>query len=187
MTRINLLPWREQRRKELRRQFVSTSIGAAILMGVIIVYIHLYIGVQISAQNERNDFLKQQISVVDKKISEITELEAEKKGLLSRMEIIQELQGRRPGVVHLFDELAKAVPTGIYLIGVKQNGNKLIIKGVAQSNARVSALMRNMDETPWFESPRLEVIEIEKQGKSRKSQFTLHVTQTSPSNEVDEL
>lgn len=179
MTRINLLPWREQRRKEQQRQFISVAAGAVILMGMIILYVHLHIGAQISDQDERNGFLKQQIAEVDKKIKEIDSLEAEKKSLLARMEIIQELQTRRPGIVRLFDEMARRVPSGIYLTEFTQKGDSFLVKGVAQSNARVSALMRNLDESEWFAEPRLEVVEVDKKKRSHYSQFTLHVKQAT--------
>jgi type IV pilus assembly protein PilN len=179
MTRINLLPWREIQRKEKQRQFASIAIGAVILMSMIILYIHMYIGGQIKAQNARNDYLKSEIASVDKKIKEIQELESEKKNLLSRMNVIQQLQGKRPEIVHLFYELMRNVPSGIYLTGVAQKGSSLVIDGVAQSNARVSAFMRNLDMTDWLENPRLEVIQSAKgKGAEHTSTFKLHVQQT---------
>ena len=181
MTRINLLPWREMRRKEKQRQFVSIAVGAVILAGVIILYVHLHIGSMINAQNTRNDYLKGEIKQVENKIKEIQTLEAEKKSLLARMDVIQQLQSRRPEIVHLFYELMRNVPSGIYLTKVTQNGSAITIDGMAQSNARVSAFMRNLDLSDWLEDPKLEVIKVEKNKKSlgRASNFTLHVTQAS--------
>jgi len=179
MTRINLLPWREMLRKEKQRQFVSVAIGAVVLAGMIVLLIHLNFGAQIKAQNARNDYLKSEIAGVEKKIKEIQTLESEKKNLLARMNVIQQLQSKRPEIVHLFYELMRNVPSGIYLTSVQQKGSALSIEGVAQSNARVSAFMRNLDLTDWLENPRLEVIQASKaKGEERTSTFKLHVQQT---------
>lgn len=181
MTRINLLPWRETLRAEKQRQFISIAVGAVILMGAMVFYVHLHIGGMISAQNARNDFLKKEITKVESKIKEIKAIEAEKAGLLARMDIIQQLQGRRPEIVHLFYELMRNVPSGIYLTSVEQKGSSLVIKGIAQSNARVSAFMRNLEISDWLEDPQLEVIQVQKKkGQARSSTFTLHVKQASP-------
>lgn len=181
MTRINLLPWRETLRAERQRQFISIAVGAVILTGVLVFYVHLHIGGMINAQNVRNDFLKKEITQVESKIKEIKALEAEKAGLLARMDIILQLQGRRPEIVHLFYELMRNVPSGIYLTSVTQQESSLVIKGIAQSNARVSAFMRNIDVSDWLEDPRLEVIQVNKSnGRGRSSTFTLHVRQANP-------
>lgn len=178
MTRINLLPWRETLRKEKQRQFASIAIGAVVLMGLIVLYIHLYIGSQIKAQNARNDYLKKEIAGVEEKIKEIRTLESEKKALLSRMNVIQQLQTKRPEIVHVFYEIMRNVPSGIYLTGIHQKGTALEIEGVAQSNARVSAFMRNLALTDWLKEPRLEVIQANKaKGETRTSTFKLHVQQ----------
>jgi len=180
MTQINLLPWRETIRKEKQRQFVSVAVGAVLLMGAIIFYVHLHFGGQIDAQNERNVFLKKEISKVEAKIKEIRALEAEKASLLARMGVIQQLQGRRPEIVHIFYDLMRNVPSGIYLTSVKQKGTSIVIEGVAQSNARVSTLMRNLNATDWMEDPRLEVIQVDKaKRRVRASKFKLHVKQAS--------
>jgi len=177
MTRINLLPWRETLRKEKQRQFVSIAISAVVLMVVIILYIHLHIGSQIKAQNARNDYLKNEIASVENKIKEIKTLETEKKNLLSRMNVIQQLQGKRPEIVHLFYEVMKNVPPGIYLTAITQKGTALEIDGVAQSNTRISAFMRNLALTEWLKDPRLEVIKAQKGKDARTSTFKLHVQQ----------
>ncbi len=178
MTRINLLPWRETQRKEKQRQFISVAVSAIVLMGMILLYIHLHIGSQIKAQNARNDYLKKEIASVENKIKEIRALETQKKNLLSRMNVIQQLQGKRPEIVHLFYEIMKNVPTGIYLLSISQNGSTLEIDGIAQSNTRISAFMRNLALTDWLKDPRLEVIKAQKdQGSVRTSSFKLYVQQ----------
>ncbi len=178
MTRINLLPWRETLRRERRQRFYSMAGGAAAAMAVIVLGIHLYVGGLISDQNQRNHFLKTEISHVEKKISEIKSLESEKQKLLARMDIIQQLQTQRPEIVHIFDEIPRRLPEGIYLTEITQQSNTLLIGGVAQSNARISAFMRQLDESPWFDSPRLEVIQSEDKGSVRTSRFKLSVVKT---------
>lgn len=185
MTRINLLPWREALRKEQQRQFISIAAGAAVLTAVIMVYIHIHVSGMIDGQKARNNFLEQQIAAVDKKITEIKELQTEKQQLLARMNIIQQLQSRRPEIVHVFDEMAREVPDGIYLTNIKQTGDSLLIEGVAESNARVSAFMRNLDASQWFKDPGLIVIQSKEKEKVRTSSFTLKVTQISPHSDVN--
>ena len=185
MTRINLLPWRETLRKEQQRQFISIAAGAAVLTAVIMVYIHIHVSGMINGQTARNNFLEQQIAAVDKKITEIKELQSEKQQLIARMNIIQQLQSRRPEIVHVFDEMAREVPDGIYLTNIKQTGDSLLIEGVAESNARVSAFMRNLDASQWFKNPGLIVIQSKEKEKVRTSSFTLKVTQVSPHSDVN--
>lgn len=180
MTRINLLPWREALRKERKRQFVSVLGGAAFLMLAIIGYVHFHVAGMIDHQNSRNSFLEGEIAKVDEKIKEIRELETQKKQLLNRMNVIQELQTRRPMVVHMLDKLVRALPEGVYLTKVDQKGAVLTLDGMAQSNARVSAFMRNLDESDWFASPKLEVIQVQEKDGTRASKFTLTVKQFTP-------
>ncbi len=180
MTRINLLPWRERQRKELQRQFASIAGGAVVLMIAVIFYVHLHMSSLIEAQNLRNDFLNKEIALVDAKITEIKTLEDEKQNLLTRMDVIQQLQTRRPEIVHLFDEFVRNVPEGVYLTEITQNGTSIKITGVAQSNATVSSFMRSLDESEWLADPKLEVIEANVKERIRTSTFTLHVHQTVP-------
>jgi len=180
MTAINLLPWREMRRKEHQRQFFSVSAGTAGLMAVIVFYTHIHVSGLIEAQNARNDFLQDEITKVEKTIADIKSLQSEKKALLARMNIIQQLQTRRPEIVHIFDEIVRTVPGGIYLTNIKQQGNSFTIEGMAQSNARVSSFMRNLDASDWFERPRLEVIEANDKDSVRTARFKLLVNEVSP-------
>ncbi len=177
MTRINLLPWRETLRKERKRQFASVAGGAALLMVVIIFYVHMHVNGIMEYQNSRNAFLEKEIAKVDVKIKEIRELESKKKDLLNRMNVIQELQTRRPLSVRLLDELVRTLPDGVYLKKISQNDMDLTFDGVAQSNARVSAFMRNLDRSVWFENPKLEVIKAQQASGMRVSQFVLKVKQ----------
>lgn len=177
MAHINLLPWREARRKEREREFAVMAGGAAALAAVIIVYLHVQIGGMIETQESRNSVLTQEIAALDKAIGEINTLEAEKARLLARMEVIQDLQLSRPEIVHLFSELATTLPEGVHYTRVRQQGVALTLDGIAQSNARVSTLMRNLENSPWLEKPALDVIETSEKDKARTTRFVLRVSQ----------
>jgi type IV pilus assembly protein PilN len=159
MPRINLLPWRDQQRRDRKLAFFVALGGAAALAAIAAFIAYLLLGSMIDAQERRNDRLRAQIKVLDKQIEEINDLEAQKEKFISRMRIIETLQRSRPEVVHLFDELVKEMPDGTYLTSVKQAGNKLKLDGVAQSSTRVSALMRNISASQWLEKPELEVVQ----------------------------
>ena len=178
-TRINLLPWREMRRKEQDRQLLTIAVGAWILMGVIIFYAHVHVTAEIENQNKRNEFLNQEIAKVDKEIKKIADLKKQRADLVARMNVIYELQGDRSQVVHLFDELARKLPEGMYFTFLKDAGKSVELKGVAQSNARVSALMRNLASSDWFSDPELEVITVKSKGSERISDFSLRVKQVA--------
>ena len=159
MPRINLLPWRDQQRRERKLAFF-VALGGAVVLAVIAAFIgYLMLGAMIDAQEHRNERLRAQIKILDKQIEEINDLEAQKQKFISRMQIIEKLQRSRPEVVHLFDDLVKDMPDGTYLTSVKQTGNKLKLEGVAQSSTRVSALMRNISASQWLEKPELEVVQ----------------------------
>lgn len=176
MARINLLPWREELRKQRQREFVVTAAGSAIFMALVVFYGHIHINGLIDRQEKRNEFLQDNIKRVEAKIAEIRDLEKKKEQLLARMRIIERLQGNRPAIVHLFDELVVAVPEGLYLNDLKQSGSALTLNGRAQSNARVSTFMRNLDESEWFTDPQLDVIQTEG-GPTGMRKFTLKVKQ----------
>jgi type IV pilus assembly protein PilN len=159
MPRINLLPWRDQQRRDRKLAFFVALGGAAALAAIAAFIAYLLLGSMIDAQERRNDRLRAQIKGLDKQIEEINDLEAQKEKFISRMRIIETLQRSRPEVVHLFDELVKEMPDGTYLTSVKQAGNKLKLDGVAQSSTRVSALMRNISASQWLEKPELEVVQ----------------------------
>lgn len=185
MTRINLLPWREQQRKERERQVYIAAAGAAIIMLLVVVYIHFHIRGLIEEQNSRNAFLENEIKVVEAQIKELQDLDAEKSKVLSRMKVIEQLQSQRPQVVHLFDELVQTLPEGVYLSSIKQNGTTITVEGIAQSNARVSALMRNIDNSSWVGNPRLNVIESISRDNTTANKFVLELNQiTSADHEA---
>ncbi len=186
MARINLLPWREAERKERQKEFGMMVAGGA-LVSILLVYgAHQIIEGQISAQETRNNYLTSEIKAVEKKISEIRDLEKTKDNLIARMNIIQELQSSRPQIVHLFDEIVATLPDGVFLDEVDQAGNKVAFSGQAQSNARVSAMMRNIDASEWLETPTLDFIESKEKTGTGYSHFKLTVKQASQNAEVDQ-
>ncbi len=171
MPRINLLPWREELRKRQQKEFGVTALVAA-LVAVLAVYgVHVEINNRIEFQRERNQMLEMQIASLNKKIKEIQNLEAERKRLLARMQIIEQLQTSRPEIVHIMDEFVETLPEGVYYTRISQRGPKFNIIGVAQSNARVSSLMRNFDASEYFEEPAL--VEIKARNEAGNTQFRL--------------
>jgi type IV pilus assembly protein PilN len=173
MPRINLLPWREQERKVRRREFMVAA-GGAVIASIVLLGVGklLYAG-WTEAQIEKNNLLKKEIVKLDAQIADIQDLENRKQRLVARMEIIEKLQRKRPEIVHLFDEIVKTVPEGIYLTAIKQTGNKLEIHGIAQSSTRVSTFMRNIDGSVWMDNPVLQVVESSKDSPTGGSNFTL--------------
>src|ERR1700704_5111544 len=173
MPRINLLPWREQERKVRRREFLVAA-GAAVFASVILIVVgKLVYASWTDAQIEKNNLLKKEIVKLDAQIADIQDLETRKQRLVARMEIIERLQRKRPEIVHLFDELVKTVPEGIYLTQIKETGKKLEMRGVAQSSTRVSTFMRNIDSSAWMDNPQLQVVETSKDSPTGGSSFTL--------------
>lgn len=185
MARINLLPWREARRKEVQRQFGFVAGGAAIITAAVVVVVHLHISDLIDTQNRRNTFMEDEIKKVERDIKEIANLEAEKANLLARMKIIQQLQSARPEIVHLFYEAASTLPEGVYLTQVKRSNELLRIEGVAESNANVSEYMRQLDGSEWMKSPMLEVIDSTRNGFDGLSWFDLKVNQSRPKSQEE--
>lgn len=175
MPRINLLPWRDQQRKLRRREF-GLAAGAAVLAAIMCALGGklIYAG-WIDSQLAKNELLKSEISKLDGQIADIMGLEERKQRLVARMEIIEKLQRSRPEIVHLFDEIVRTVPDGVYLTALKQNGKKLEIDGIAQSSTRVSTFMRNIDASTWMDNPVLQVVEAAKDSPTGGSRFVLTV------------
>ena len=176
MIRINLLPWREARRKA-QRQHLGVLGGMVAVLGLLIVgAVHLMIGTQISAQSERNEFLKRENTRLDKEIEEIKKLKTEIAALLARKQIIERLQTDRAQAVYLLQELVQQVPDGVYLRTIKQTGLKINMTGYSQSNARVSTLMRNFSGSPYLENPELVEIKAANVSNKRVSEFNMNVS-----------
>lgn len=173
MARINLLPWREWERKRKQREFTGMVAAGAIFAAIAVIIGHVQMESMISNQEGRNLFLEGEIKSLDARIVKIKDLESTKAKLLARMNVIQELQSNRPLSVHLMDELVRTLPDGVYLSKVTQKGPDLTLEGVAQSNARVSAYMRNIDGSLWIGNPKLNVIETKTADRRRIAEFTL--------------
>jgi len=182
MPRINLLPWREAERKRKRHEFFL-SLGAAFATaGLITLLGHWQMSASVQHQRDRNDYLTQEIAALDKQIEEINGLDAQKRRLLARMEIIETLQRSRPEIVHVFDEIVRLLPEGVYLTFLKQSGTRFEIRGVAQSSTRVSSFMRNIDASQWLSDPTLQIVERRAAGAAGTpggSEFTLFAKQRS--------
>jgi type IV pilus assembly protein PilN len=185
MPRINLLPWREERRRRREKQFKSAAVGIVVLAILVVGLWHHAMQTDISYQDQRNQYLKSQIARVDKRIQDIKKLKQTRKDLLARMRIIEQLQQSRPQVVHLFDQLVRTLPDGIYLTSANQKNSTLNLKGVAQSSARISTYMRNIDDSDWLADPNLSVIKSEDKNGHRRKAFTLNAQVTSPSTKKD--
>lgn len=183
MPRINLLPWRAELRKQRQREFLTLVGFTALVMAGVVALAHFQVETWIEGQNARNAFLDGEIAKLDKKIQEIKDLEKEKENLLARMRIVEQLQTSRPEVVHLFTELVQTLPEGVYLTGVSQKDRNVTLDGLAQSNARVSSFMRNIDNSAWLGVPDLKRIQsvARKDAAAQKlSQFQMSVGQTNP-------
>lgn len=178
MIRINLLPHREEARKAKRQQFYAMSGGIAVLSALIVFLGYTLINSYISSQDQANVFLKSEIAVLDKQIDQIKRLKEQTQALLSRKQIIEDLQRDRGETVYLLTELVKQVPEGVYLKSLKQEGAKVNITGFAQSNARVSALMRNIEMSPWLESPQLIEVKAVVLNGRRSNEFAMNFTLT---------
>jgi len=185
MPQINLLPWRQIQRAQRQREFGFMALGAMAAAFAVAFLTSLAFSSAIDRQRDRNDLLKQEIAELDKQITEIQGLEAQKARMKSRMEVVERLQRSRPEVVHVFDQLARTLPDGVYLTSVKQLDKKIELKGVAQSSTRVSTFMRNIEASPWLADPQLQVVETLKSGGAG-SDFTLTATQKSMAPADDE-
>jgi type IV pilus assembly protein PilN len=179
MPRINLLPWRTELRQRRKKEFLVALAGTLVFGAGAVWLSKLTVQGWTSAQQGRNQILREEIAALDKQIEEITGLESQRERLLARMQVITQLQRSRPEVVHLFDELVSAVPEGVNLTQVVQQANRIELQGVAQSSTRVSALMRNIDSSEWLRDPGLDVVETVTQGVDRNSQFKLFANQVA--------
>jgi type IV pilus assembly protein PilN len=185
MPRINLLPWREADRKQKRQEFMVGIVGAVVIAVLLGLLAKFQLSAAVDHQNERNQLINDQITEVNKQNQEIVGLDSQKQRLLARMEVIEQLQRSRPGVVHLFDQLVRTIPDGVYFTGIQQTGPKVKLSGIAQSQTRVSALMRNIEASEWLADPSLEKVETKGVGDSG-AEFVLYANQTgtAPEGEV---
>ena len=185
MPKINLLPWREEQRKERQKVFLISVAGAVVVGLGVIAATNFVFSSRIDYQQDRNDLLRGEITKLDERIKDIDGIEEQKDRLLARMEVIEQLQQSRPEVVHLFDELTRTLPDGVHLDSVTQSGRSVKISGVAQSSTRVSSYMRNVNESGWLENPDLEKIETVTGGRSRE-RFSFELSARQKSTDPEE-
>ena len=179
MPRINLIPWREAERKRKRQEFGVGALGALIVAGLLAFLVSLQMGAAIDSQNERNQYLKEEIAKLDKQITEILALEQQKQRLRARIQVIEQLERSRPEIVHVFDQLVRTIPDGVNLTSLKQTDRKLQMRGLAQSSTRVASYMRNIDASEWLTDPALDILETKGSGEGG-SEFTLNAAQENP-------
>jgi type IV pilus assembly protein PilN len=189
MAKINLLPWRAERRAQRQKEFYGMLGVAAAISALLALFIWFYYNGQIAGQNDRNAFLQGEITKVDAQIKEIDALDKQKDRLLARKKVIEELQANRSQMVHLFDSLVRTIPDGVVLASIKQDGNVLTLTGRSQSNARVSTYMRNLEGSGWMTKPVLSIIEakaddkagpLQAPGRALPYMFTLKVELATP-------
>ena len=185
MANINLLPWREQHRAEQNKQLLAACVLGWVLAAGIVFMVKLYMDSLIDHQNARNAYIQSEINKLSVIIKEIENLKEKRNAILSRMEIIQNLQANRAQIVHVFDDLVHKLPEGVYFDSVSKSARNISLKGKAQSNGRVSALMRNLDSSEWFDNPSLKVVDVNDQQGILISQFALDVKEESKSNTGD--
>jgi type IV pilus assembly protein PilN len=183
--RINLLPHREERRKRARQHFYVLAGGTSIVGILIVVAVHGFYAARIETQIDRNRFLKNENTKLDKEIAEIQKLKDEIQALLARKQVIETLQTDRATTVHMLEQLVRQMPEGVYLRSVAQKGMRVNLLGYAQSNARVSTLMRNIEASPWLSNPGLIEVRAVSVDKRRVSEFTMNLTLKRPAPEKD--
>lgn len=190
MAQINLLPWRERLREERKREFFSIMAGIVIIAAGLIFLVDRYFRAEINTQTARNEFVREEIKLLDERVSEITQLQQQKQEIRERMNVIQSLQGSRPVIVRIFDELVKTLPDGVYYTELKRVDNSVSIVGVAESYAKLTELMRRLEASEWFANPDLRIIsarENEQSTQNSASTFTLTLTIESPLDDEETL
>lgn len=181
MSNINLLPWREQQREERKKQFLTTLVLVVIFAGSIVFLADQYFSSVIDNQHSRNGYIREKNAELDRRIAEIQLLRAQRQQLIERMKIIQDLQGNRPIVSHVFDQMVRTIPDGVYFKSLQMTGTNIAIEGEAESNSLVSNLMRRQDASDWLTAPTLlEVKASNNPQLEQASLFKLNVKQTKP-------
>ncbi len=186
MAQINLLPWREERRQQLKKDFLVTIALVLALGAGLVLMADRVVNGQIDYQNARNQYLKEHIKELDKMVAEIKELERRRNQLLERMRVIQELQGNRPIIVRVMDQIVRTVPDGVFYKSIASKGGRITIDGIAESNNRVSSLMRNLDASDWLASPNLDAVRASPKFGDQASTFKLTVKVKAPASEQDQ-
>lgn len=186
MARINLLPWREELRQEKKKEFITQLIGICILTALVAFVWVKTVDSAISDQRTRNGKLEAEIKVLEKQVEEIQNLKKQRQDLLGRVEIIQDLEGKRAVIVHYFDEFAKAVPDGVYLTSLKREANVFTVEGISESNTRISEFMRQIEGSEWLKGTTINTITAQPDAGPQAQKFSLRVDATSPDAEEEE-
>ena len=183
--KVNLLTWRDERREQKKKEFLNVLVGVLVFAGVIIFGIDRYYNGEIETQKSRNNFLTKEIQVLEGRIAEIQSLQQQRNELLARMQVIQQLQGNRPIIVRVFDELASQLAERVFYNSVKLAGGKLEVRGVAEANPRISSQLRNYNESDWFANPNVTAITADPTFGPQASRFNLSVEQSTPKKEQE--
>lgn len=180
MAKINLLPWREERRQELKKEFLTILAFVVLLAAAAVIAANMFFSGKISAQENRNQYLQTNITELDRQVKEIQNINKKREELLTRMEVIQNLQGNRPVIVRVFDELVRTLPNGVYFTDLDLKGSNLSVNGIAESNNRISSLMRRADGSDWFGEPNLTAVTGDKALGEQASKFSMTAVVTKP-------
>lgn len=186
MTRINLLPWREELREEKQKEFLQYLVFVLIVAAGLVFVGGQYVNNGIEEQQARNAYIRSEITVLDTRIAEIRDLQRRRQELLARMQVIQDLQGNRPVIVRIFDQLVRTLSKGIFYGDLVVAGTTVTVTGVAESNNRISELMRNLDASEWFTDPNLRGLREAPDYGDQASQFDLSFEQTLPNRSAEE-
>jgi len=186
MAKINLRPWREELRAEKQKQFVVMILGAAFIAAGLTFLWKTDMDNRIAYQESRNAYIETATKQLDKQIKEIEDLKRKRDELLSRMQVIQDLQGKRPVIVRVFDELVRTLPDGLFYTNLKKTGDTVDVVGMSESNSRISALMRRFEESDWFTNPNLSNVSAADNRRAGYSQFNLSVQQQTPEPEGED-
>jgi len=179
VAQINLLPWRERLREERKREFTNILVGIVIIAGGLVLLADRYFVGEINTQSARNNFVRSEITILDERVAEITELRQQKEDIRARMNVITDLQGSRPLIVRMFDELVNTLPDGIYYKTLERVGGRIAIDGVAESNSRITELLRNLEASDWFRDPDLsDITAASGAANSLTEAFTFSLTVT---------
>lgn len=188
MASINLLPWRERLREERRRQFLSILVGFVVIAGGVILLVDRYFNGEIDIQRARNEYVRGEIALLDAQVAEINQLRQQKEDIRARMNVITDLQGTRPVIVRIFDEMVRSLPDGVFYQEVRRIDNVISIDGIAESYARITELMRNLDNSDWFDETDLSEFSVADDADSSMSAtiiFSLTLNIALPNQEEE--
>ncbi len=183
MAKINLLNWREEYRQEKKKDFITHTLVVCVLAGLIAFAWVYLLNQTIDEQNSRNNLLKGEIAILDKQVDEIKELKRKREELISRMQVIQDLQGTRPVIVRYFDEFVRAIPDGVFMLSMARNAKAITLEGIAESNSRVASLMRNIDNSEWFDESNLKSVTADPGYGENAVKFSIVLNTVIPNTE----